>query len=155
MQKTLRAIQRIYIDKHYDELVAARDRADAVDTADRTLGKRSRLEILAATGAASIKEIIDSAKMVKRLKRGALIQVHNLLYYCNRYGVMICIVPAKHVFAQFDFVEGPCIYFDGGPAILERLGVTSVPSVAYKRERLFDYSTCVETPVDWLPLSKK
>lgn len=148
MQATLQKIEAQFIHKHFDGLVAARDRANAVDTADMRLGEGERAELLAATGAASIEEIVQGAKVVKRLKRSALIQVHNLLYYCNPYGVMICTVPAEFVIGRFNAVWGPSITFAGGPQILERLGV--------KREwgpgndELYNYSACEETPVDWL-----
>jgi len=82
------------------------------------------------------------------LKRAALIQVHNLLYYCNRYGVMTCTVPAKFVIGQFNGEWGPSISFAGGPQILKRVGATSTYSSG--GESLFDYSNCEEDPVDWL-----
>lgn len=148
MQATLRKIEALFIHKHFDELVAARDRANAVDTAKMRLGEGERAKLLAATGAASIEEVVQGAKVVKRLKRSALIQVHNLLYYCNPYGVMICTVPAEFVIGQFNAVWGPGIDFAGGPQILERLGVTK--DWGPGNADLYNYSACEETPVDWL-----
>lgn len=148
MQKTLRDIQTQFIHSHYEELVAARDRADAVDTAEMTLGEGERVKILAATGADAIEELIQGAKVVKRLKRAALIQVHNLLYYCNRYGVMICTVPASVTLGRFNAQWGPCIQFAGGPQILDRLGVEATYSG--NGDKLFDYSGCTETQPQWL-----
>lgn len=148
MQKILRDIQTQFIHNHYEELVAARRRADAVDTADMTLGEGERVKVLAATRAETVDELIQGAKVVKRLKRAALIQVHNLLYYCNRYGVMSCTVPATVTFGRFKAQWGPCIHFAGGHQILDRLGVQATYSG--KGDKIFDYSGCTETRPQWL-----
>lgn len=148
MQKSLKHIESLFINTHFDELVAARDRAKSADTSDTTLGEGERIQILAATGAKSIDELIQGAQVVKRLKRAALIQVHNLLYYCNRYGVMICTVPASYTIGPFNGEWGPSITFAGGSQILERLGVTS--TYAGGGDHLFDYSKCTETQPGWL-----
>lgn len=147
MQKTLAKIQSLFISRHFDELVAARDRADAVDTSGMTLGEGERAEILAATGANSIEELVNGAKVVKRLKRSALIQVHNLLYYANRYGVMICTVPAWYTIGPLNGQWGPCIRFSGGPEILRKLGAKATYT---GRDALYDYSQCQEEAPDWL-----
>lgn len=148
MQKSLEKIQSLFIQKHFDELVAARDRAKSADTSDTTLGEGERVIIKTATGASSIEELVEEAKVVKRLKRAALVQVHNLLYYCNSYGVMTCTVPARFTIGQFNGEWGPSICFAGGPQILERLGVTS--TYAGGGDYLFDYSNCIESTVSWL-----
>ena len=148
MQKSLKAIESVFINANFDELVAARDRSYSVNIKKTTLGEGERIKILAATGAATIDELIHGAKVVKRLKRAALIQVYNLLYYCNRYGVMRCKVPARFVFGQFNGEVGPDICFAGGDEILRRLGVTYIHLTG--GEYLYDYSACIEEPVDWL-----
>jgi hypothetical protein len=147
MQKTLSNVKSLFINKHFQQLVEARDRADDVYTSNMTLGEGMRAEILAATGAASIDELIDQAVVIKRLKRSALIQVHNLLYYANQWGVMMCSVPAKCPIGRFNCVHGPGITFAGGPEILQKLGVTRI---GVGMICLHDYSKCVETKVDWL-----
>lgn len=152
MQKSLKAIESVFINTSFNELVAARDRADSANIDGTTLGEGERIRILAATGAATIDELILGAKVVKRLKRAALIQVHNLLYYCNRYGVMTCTVPASFVIGQFNGQWGPSICFAGGPEILRRLGVTSAYCAG--GDSLYDYSGCIEAPVDWLSVAK-
>lgn len=148
MQKQLQKILSLFINKHFEELVAARDRAKQADIAGTTLGEGERIRILAATGAETIEDLILSAKVIKKLKRAALIQVHNLLYYCNRYGVMICTVPASFPIGELNGEWGPDISFAGGPQILEKLGVTS--AYTHGGDRLFDYSACIESHVDWL-----
>lgn len=148
MQKSLEKVLALFINKHFDELIAARDRAKNADTQGTTLGQGRRIEILAATGASSIDELIAGAKVVKRLKRAALIQVHNLLYYSNRYGVMTCTVPASFPIGSFNGEWGPSIRFAGGPQILDRLGVKSTYDCG--GDRVFDYSECTETSVEWL-----
>lgn len=147
MQKSLSDVKSLFIKKYWQQLVEARDRAEAVDTSSMRLGEGERAQIIAATGAASIDEIINSAFVVKRLKRAAIIQVHNLLYYANQWGVMMCTVPAKHPIGRFTCVEGPGITFAGGSEILQKLGVTRV---GVGMECRHDYSKCVETKVDWL-----
>ena len=148
MSVKLKAIECLYVNKHKERLAAARDRADAVNTRDTTLGDGERMKLMAATEAQSIEEIIKSAVVVKRLKRAALIQVRDLLYYCNQWGVMICAVPAWFELGQLNYVWGPSISFAGGPEILERLGVTKayVTGGDYR----YDYSACVESSVEWL-----
>lgn len=148
MQKALAKIQSTFIAHHFEELVAARDRAKNVDIRTMTLGDGERAQIFAATGAKSIEELINGAKVVKRLKRSALIQVHNLLYYANRYGVMICTVPAKFVIGEFNGEWGPSIQFAGGPEILRRLGAAT--TYAGRGDSLYDYSACTEETPDWL-----
>ena len=153
MQKSLKKIEAIFINSYAGELVAARDRADNAEISGTTLGEGQRIKLLAATRAESIEELVKGARVVKKLKRAALIQVHNLLYYCNRYGVMMCTVPANFVIGPFNGVMGPSICFAGGPKILERLGATSV--YAHGGEYLFDYSACVETPSKWLSVDNQ
>jgi hypothetical protein len=148
MQKSLKTIESVFINTNFDELVAARERSYSVNIEGTTLGEGERIKILAATGAASIEELILGAKVVKRFKRAALIQVHNLLYYCNRYGVMSCKVPARFVIGQFNGEFGPEICVAGGEEILRRLGVTYIYLAG--GEYLYDYSACIEEPVDWL-----
>ena len=121
MQKVLKAIHDKFINENIEELTAARDRADSVCTDGSTLGESVRMQIFAATQTTSLEELMEGAKIIKALKRGALIQVHNLLYYSNRYGVMTCTVPATYVFGNnFNGQWGPCITFAGGAKILER-----------------------------------
>lgn len=134
-----------FINQHFDELIAARDRAEAANTAGTTLGEGERIELLAATGAESIEELIQSAKVVKRLKRAALIQVKNLLYYANKYGVMNCTVPASIVIGPFNGQWGPSIDYSGKNEILKRLGVTY--TYAGNGDYLYDYSQCIEAQV--------
>lgn len=147
MQKSLSEVQSLFISKHFQKLAEASERAESVNTSGMTLGEGMRVKLLAATGAASIDELIEQAVVVKRLKRSALIQVHNLLYYANQWGVMICTVPAKCPIGRFNCVHGPGITFAGGPEILHKLGVTKI---GVGMDCLHDYSKCVETKVDWL-----
>lgn len=152
MQKTLKQLNSRFLSIHFEELAAARKRADAVDTSQMTLGEGERARLLAATGAESMNEIIQNAVVVKKLKRAALVQIYNLLYYCNRYGVMTCLVPAPFVFGRFNTIEGPSIPFFDDSEILARLGVTRqwLPN----GDVLMDYSACVESPAGWMTESK-
>jgi hypothetical protein len=141
MSKILKVIEAKFINRHFDELIAARERAVAVDTG-AYLGNAMHIRLLAATGAESIESLIQSAKVVKRLKRAALIQVGNLLYYANRWGVMWCHVPSTIPIGIFNCEDGPGLCWDTKRAILDRLKVTS--TYAGKGEDLFDYSNCDE-----------
>jgi len=148
MQKVFSQVYSQFLEHNYDELVAARERADAINTVDMTLGDGIRAEILAATGAQSIDELIENAKVIKRIKRGALIQVHGLLYYSNKYGLMQCTVPSAFGFSPLKWVEGPSLMFAGSKEILERLGVKTQRQP--DGEYIHDYSECVESQANWV-----
>ncbi len=152
MQKTLSNVKSLFISKHFQQLVEARDRADDVYTSNMTLGEGLRAKMLAATGATSIEEVISSAVVVKRLKRAALIQIHNLLFYANQWGVMMCTVPAKYPIGHFNMVEGPSLTSTDSSKILRNLGVihSETRLIEGWPEALHDYSKCEESPVDWL-----
>lgn len=151
MQAKLKKIHDTYVTLNREALMKAQDRADQVDTRNLNLGEGERKELLAATEYSSIDEAIASAVVVAKMKRGALIKVGCLLYFCNKYGVMICITPAKTPLGGFNAIWGPGIAFAGGPKILERLGVTYQYNFSVK-ENIFDYSQCeIEKPE--LPIS--
>lgn len=143
MSKKLKAIHDRYVATNETMLAAARDRADAVDTSGMTLGEGERARLFAATQLKNTDELIDSAVVVAKTKRRALILVGGLLYVCNKYGVMICTVPANHVIGCFNGIWGPGITYACGHEILERLGVT----YEYDgRDDIYDYSACIIHP---------
>lgn len=148
MQKSLERIYNRFYNAHYDELVVASTAADSVDTSEVRLGVGQEMVILAATGLSSVDEILGSAVVIKRIRRGALIQVNNLLYYANKYGVLICYVPSRICIGSFTRRWGPAIPHSIHRCLLDSLNVkVECPSAG--GDRLFDYSSCIEMPVNW------
>ncbi len=148
MNESLKKIECVFLIKHFRELEELRARVKATETTGMTIGEAERAKLLAATGAASLAELIETAAVVKCIEREALIQVHNLLYFCNQYGFMRCTLPAGPDQDIFRVGTGPGIALAGGPRILERLGARTDGGQGY--DRLYNYSACVEKPVRWL-----
>ena len=140
MSKKLKAIHDRYVATNVEMLAAARDRADAVNTHGMTLGEGERARLFAATQLKNTDELIDSAVVVAKTKRRALVLVGGLLYVCNKYGVMICMVPATQAIGSFNGIWGPGITYACGHEILEHLGVTYEYD---RRDNIYDYSACI------------
>jgi hypothetical protein len=140
MSKKLKAIFDKYVHENEHRLSLARDRAESVRTNHLNLGESLRAELLAATMLPTPEAIIDSAVVVAKLKRGALIKIADLLYYCNKWGVMMCTVPAHNSIGGLNGIGGPDMWGYGKEAIFEKLGVTRKHSGS--SEYIHDYSNC-------------
>lgn len=141
MQVSLENAVKQHFVNHQEQLKEARDRAEAVNTKEMNLGDGQVAKILAATGYESTEDIIKNAVVVKKLKRAALIQVRDLLYYYNRWGVGTCLVPSIMPIGAFNAAWGPAIPMRIESTLLKRLGVTK--RYADRGDYLHDYSECV------------
>ena len=147
MSKQIELILAIHLNKFHAELTLAKARADAANTHDTTLGQSNDIHLLAAIQMDSIDDAVNSAIVVKRMKRAALIQIGILLYMANKWGVTICLVPADVPIGQFNAVWGPHLSYRVQDKIFAKLGVEKSWS---GKDYMADYSNCPETKVQWM-----
>lgn len=140
MSKKLAAILNKYVSENKHRLILARDRADDVRTGGLTLGESQRAVLLSATSLPTGDSIVNSAKVVAKLKRGALIKIADLMFYCNKWGVMTSLVPAAQEIGGMNLIHGPAVCSDWKEKIYSKLGVTS--EHYGNSEYIHDYSGC-------------
>ncbi|KZX75871.1 hypothetical protein A3715_13985 [Oleiphilus sp. HI0009] len=143
MKKLIEFSQR-YVLENKDVLMDINERADKAysSKADSTLGE-SMMNAITGGLKMNPEEIVESAKVIMKLKRSALIQIGPLMYLCNKYGVASCTVPSGISVKCLSYVEGPCIPYPMKDEIFKKLGITSSACTKYIGERIYDYSHCV------------
>lgn len=143
MQKSLKAINDRFVAEHYETLLAAAARAGKTDTTDLDNNEALTAKFLAATQFDNIDEALESARVVRSLKRAALVQVGCFIYHFNRYGVSVCTVPSKMSDDLTFTVWGPGLPYDLKDRLILRFGFTRKWN---GRDDIFDYSACQEVP---------
>lgn len=148
MQSTLQKLVTRHLNLFHEKLLAAKERADDVDTASLNLGDSMRAKVAAATEMPSAQEAMASAVVVKKCKRAALIQVGCLLYFSNRFGVLTCLVPSGLSLECLATVWGPGIPPTENDVLLAQVGAKQT---GWDRgDRVFDYSGCEEVAQAWM-----
>jgi hypothetical protein len=143
MQKSLKAINDRYVAEHYEALLAAAARARKTDTADLDHNESLTAKFLAATQLNCIEEALESSRVVKSLKRAALVQVGCFLYHFNRYGVSCCTVPGEAIGSLTFYVWGPVLPYDLKDRLILKFGFSHKWN---GREDIFDYTAYQEVP---------
>lgn len=118
------------------ELEKARDRMEAIDTVDMTLGDGCRAQFTAASGFASYAEALNSVTVVRALKREAILQCGSLTLFANRYGVVSFHLPTGINVASLNWSQHSIL---DGHSLLARLGA-EVKSTGRMLEYIHDYS---------------